>query len=965
MNPAGGVLKRGNSFVIGVTAEVLSVLSTSTLWTELASPPSLEQYLDALDTQTPAEERVAQAADICRAILRRRLLARWTPWYASLPRHEYGRDFHPSYRDHSVHTLHVFLLGSYLYETVRPLRDAIDQHLLTRVSDASFVAKELFLEWWTLTALWHDMAYPLEGTDFITDAESRARQLQWLSDGLNSAAFALGIEAANLPHTQPELRRAYRAGRFVPLEYRATADLTRTETVRVAHAMWQRLGVGLDSENVPVELDRLTTQAPVNRPPFHDHGLFGALLLADLVSETKAFLLNVADAPPDLASPALRSVAQDAWVSFEALEPVVAAAVEAIAFHNFTFGVVDSSAAAPLLPGRVPPRPSLAGEPHLFFLALVDTLQDWDRHHFAPQAAPPARTYQPSVRSSDILLQGAGNTIRVSVRERADARDAVVAALGERLNRDDLLALVAGDAEFTVPAQLLASPSTTLEVATISARERARIEEVIERGVARARESLLNDSRDGVVMAASQVADVHRQLDQAKEVLTASDREHLSHRLESSGLRQVERQAHAFIGVNCRLPLGRVQAEIGEGGFGIVFRVIGEPPTNPAYAFKLFHERDLSNQEKRRLFRRGYDAMRKLPHENIVRVYEYSDVPVSFFMAYIDGDSLDGGPALHELDAASEHRYLGRLTVACTVAETLSFAHARSVLHRDIKPGNVILDRARNLTPVLTDFDLAYLEGRSTQTRIAYASQAYGAPEQFDERLTAARRKCTVDVYSWGALLYYLLSEGGPPFNRALSEDEFTAVQRKLEGELPAVAVANLVALVRDTTKQRPSERVQTMDEVVRRLSAQITVCRISQKVLDRDAWVAEVRYRVTGRTDGGAEFTSKTGATTWRLGRIAVARSASKLDLHAVCRLNVAPQWEGVNFEGYIRGIAKQVDRRISDFADQTGCEARRHGQVGRAGAEMDIDMLGVSLSPAGADAVGQLLAAISRAIE
>lgn len=964
-HPTDGILQRGSYMVSGVAAEILSVLEASTMWAELSSGSDIDTYVAALDTRTPAEERTGIAKRLATEIRRHRRVACWIPWYSALPDQEYRQEFYPAYRDHSVHSLQVCLLGMYLYETVRPLRDALDTWLTARVMDAAYSPRDLFLEWWVLASLWHDSGYPFEATDFIADPGHREGLLGSLNDSLNDSIFADGLRRAGLPTDAQTLRRTYKAGRFYPLDIRSVDQLMAPTNTVVVDDMWRRLGVGQDVGDVCRELDRLTTQAPVGRPPYHDHGLFGAFLLSHLLGETRQFLLSIADAPSALVSGALSAAASEAWMEMEALQPVTVAATEAIAFHNVSFKGLDVAEAAAVAPRGAATMPGLSSEPHLFFLALTDTLQDWDRHHFVPQPVPPDRpAYRPAVRSADMLLQGAGPHIRVSLRGRTDGRDSIARLFEGWLEARDIETLFSPGAEYTIPSALLAGPSATLETETASRRERARLEGVIQRNVGRAREALLNNKRDGVSLAGTAIADVQRQLAEARDILTASDRDHLSAALVTTGLRQVERQAHAFVEVDCRLPLGRVEAEIGEGGFGIVFRVAAEEAASTSYAFKLFHERDLANEEKRRLFRRGYEAMKALPHNNIVRVYEYSEMPVGFFMAYVDGDSLDGR-ALAELDAQSEHKYLARLGVAATVAETLSYAHARNVLHRDIKPGNVLLDRTRELAPVLTDFDLAYLEGRSTLTRVAYASQTYGAPEQFDERLRGARREKTVDIYSWGALLYFLVTESAPPYNRTLGDDELAHVQRNLDSEVPAYGVGQIVSLVRDATRPSPRDRLQSMDEGIRRLSAVLTMCRVSRTQLSKDAWVAEVRYRVTGRTEGGMEFASKTGATTWRLEQVNSLQKTGRIDLRVACRLNVGPRWENVDYEGFARGMAKRVDRRVTEFSERAGCEARRHGQVGRARDEMSIEIRGISTSPQGADEVGQLLAAIGRMIE
>ncbi|HBP21357.1 MAG TPA: hypothetical protein DEA08_26665 [Planctomycetes bacterium] len=195
-----------------------------------------------------------------------------------------------------------------------------------------------------------------------------------------------------------------------------------------------------------------------------------------------------------------------------------------------------------------------------------------------------------------------------------------------------------------------------------------------------------------------------------------------------------------------------VVRRLGAGGFGAVYEV-RHRETGGAYALKALLP--LHDEEERRRFEREAEAMARLDHPHVARVHA---ADLSGPEPYLVQELLPGGD-LNRLLAAGPLELERALELTRQVASGLAHAHAAGVLHRDLKPGNVLLDgegRAK-----LVDFGLARLSGRSrlTETHAVMGTPAYMAPEQargegYDERS---------DVYALGALLYTLLA-GEPPF---------------------------------------------------------------------------------------------------------------------------------------------------------------------------------------------------------
>src|SRR5437016_8752125 len=197
--------------------------------------------------------------------------------------------------------------------------------------------------------------------------------------------------------------------------------------------------------------------------------------------------------------------------------------------------------------------------------------------------------------------------------------------------------------------------------------------------------------------------------------------------------------------------------EIGRGGQGVVYRA-RQKSLNRTVALKVIGLGQWSSTPHLRRFRHEAEAAASLEHPQIVPIYEIGERDGScyFSMKFIEGGQLD---AVLRREPMSIRRGAELLI---KVARTVQFAHERGILHRDIKPGNILLDRHGE--PHLTDFGLARLiEQESTVTNSfdVLGTPSYMAPEQAAGRtkeLTAA-----ADVYALGAVFYQMLTSQ-PPF---------------------------------------------------------------------------------------------------------------------------------------------------------------------------------------------------------
>ncbi len=197
--------------------------------------------------------------------------------------------------------------------------------------------------------------------------------------------------------------------------------------------------------------------------------------------------------------------------------------------------------------------------------------------------------------------------------------------------------------------------------------------------------------------------------------------------------------------------------EIGRGGQGVVFRA-WQRSLNRTVALKIVGSGQWATDAHLKRFRREAEAAAKLDHPQIVPIYEVGERGgrCYFSMRLIEGGQLD------EVISRGPMPVRQAVELIAKVARTVHYAHEHGILHRDIKPGNILLDA--NGEPHLTDFGLARLvEHGSTVTGSLeiMGTPSYMAPEQAVGNNAAVGR--ATDVYGLGTVLYELLT-GHPPF---------------------------------------------------------------------------------------------------------------------------------------------------------------------------------------------------------
>jgi serine/threonine protein kinase len=214
-------------------------------------------------------------------------------------------------------------------------------------------------------------------------------------------------------------------------------------------------------------------------------------------------------------------------------------------------------------------------------------------------------------------------------------------------------------------------------------------------------------------------------------------------------------------------------------------------------------------------FRREAQAIAQLDHPNIVRLYRSGEVSGVLYMAmqYIEGRDLD---TILEAESAIDRRLpLDRIKqITADICAALDYAHLKGIIHRDVKPSNIIIDSQGRA--ILTDFGLALLVEAGTRGEI-FGSPLYIAPEQ---AISSASATLQSDLYSVGVILYEMIT-GHVPFTADNPLDvamlHMTEPPR-LPSQLNPKITPQLDAVVLKALAKEPNDRYQTGEELVQAL---------------------------------------------------------------------------------------------------------------------------------------------------
>jgi len=264
-----------------------------------------------------------------------------------------------------------------------------------------------------------------------------------------------------------------------------------------------------------------------------------------------------------------------------------------------------------------------------------------------------------------------------------------------------------------------------------------------------------------------------------------------------------------------------IRQQLGRGGMGVVFEGC-QVSLGRRVAIKFLIPSLAANPHFVERFEREAAALAKLSHPNIVTIFERGRTPqgVYFIMEFVEGP---GGSAPLDLRASLNQHRLTAAEVkqySLQVVRALAYAHHLGIVHRDIKPGNVMLDRHGNVK--VADFGIASMASQQNGIQLTAPSTPLGtldymAPEQRDNAKHVDQR---ADVYSVGVMLYEMLTG-------ELPRGAYQPASR-INAELDA----GWDKIIESTLQPRPENRLGDMEELARQIEA-IPTKRTSSEIAD------------------------------------------------------------------------------------------------------------------------------------
>ncbi|MBI3610164.1 MAG: protein kinase [Nitrospirae bacterium] len=257
-----------------------------------------------------------------------------------------------------------------------------------------------------------------------------------------------------------------------------------------------------------------------------------------------------------------------------------------------------------------------------------------------------------------------------------------------------------------------------------------------------------------------------------------------------------------------------IQGEIARGGMGVIYKAI-HTTLNRRVAIKVLHPQYSGDSAFLKRFQREARAMARLDHENIIRVFDVAEDQGSQYivMEYFQGKDLkqlilEKGRFLPE-DA---------LAFAVQVASALSYAHSQGIVHRDIKPGNIMVDGRGRVK--IADFGIA---AATDEISVTATGQIIGTPEYMSpEQARGEHLDGRTDLYSLGMVIFEMLN-GQTPYqgiSRMAIVGKLLYEKEELTLSFPSDTPLPVQDFVRTILKKQPGQRIQDAEAVITQIKA-------------------------------------------------------------------------------------------------------------------------------------------------
>lgn len=261
----------------------------------------------------------------------------------------------------------------------------------------------------------------------------------------------------------------------------------------------------------------------------------------------------------------------------------------------------------------------------------------------------------------------------------------------------------------------------------------------------------------------------------------------------------------------------QIGGQLGAGSMAMVYEAY-DPSIDRQLAIKILHEDKCVDDEYVRRFLREAKAIGTLNHPNIVTVYDVGEIDNR---PYIVMELLEGIPLNKLMKAGKKYPIEEVVSIGCQLASALDYAHRRGIVHRDVKPSNIISSPYENKVKI-TDFGIAHFAdvedvSQSTQIGDVLGTPFYMSPEQIEGVSIDGRS----DLFSLGIILYQLAT-GNRPFKGdsfpALMYQISTSKPKPIEDYAPDFP-RSIVKIINKLLNKIPDKRYQTGNEIIEALN--------------------------------------------------------------------------------------------------------------------------------------------------
>ena len=272
----------------------------------------------------------------------------------------------------------------------------------------------------------------------------------------------------------------------------------------------------------------------------------------------------------------------------------------------------------------------------------------------------------------------------------------------------------------------------------------------------------------------------------------------------------------------------RIEKVIGEGGMGTVYLASHTKIPNRVSAIKVLKSNFLQNENLKNRFRREMEIMAGMTHENIVKLEQFDedDLGMYLIMEYFKGVEIDDY-LKNKIGVFPEEK---AVPLMIQILKAFSFAHKKGIVHRDIKPGNILINQEADQVKVL-DFGIAKMKddiSMKTKSGAQIGTVFYMSPEQVHGKELDARS----DIYALGVTFYQMLT-GINPYHDLNTEYEIYNKITKEDlpdpREIYPGVTERMVNILRKSLAKAPEDRFQTCDDFILALQGDVEVKPISK----------------------------------------------------------------------------------------------------------------------------------------